>query len=98
MSDYRKPVEIWTKRLPQNEGKKTGENCNLKIELFPSHFWAKHWEPGSELFSPKLPLQSQARKEYWIKRFRIRVNGVWIGSRAKYVTYTKEMIRERYFR
>jgi hypothetical protein len=97
MSDYRKPTEIWLKRLPKNEGKKVGENCNLKVELFPAFYWSKHWEPGSDLFSPRLPLQGEARKEYWSKRYRIRVNGKWEGSRAKYVTYTKAMIRERYF-
>jgi hypothetical protein len=98
MSDHRKPVEIWLKRLPQSEGKKVDENCNLKVELFPSHYWAQNWEPASKLFFPKLPLQSKARQEYWLKRFRVRVNGVWAGSQAKYVTFTKEMIRERYFK
>lgn len=98
MSEYRQPAEIWTRRLPQNEGKKTSEKCSQKIELFPAHYWAENWEPGSTLFSPKLPLQSMARKIFWETHYRIRVNGVWIGKKAKYVTYTKEQIREMYFK
>jgi len=49
------------------------------------------------LFSPKLPLQSEARKYYWENQFRVRVNGKWMGTRAKYVTYTKAQVLERYF-
>lgn len=98
MSEIRRPAEIWMRRLPGNDGKKAGENCTLKIELFPAHYWREHWEPASVLWSPKLPLKSESRREYWTSRYRIRVNGVWVGTRAKYVTYSKEQIRERYFR
>lgn len=98
MSELRKPLEIWTRRLPESYGKKEGDFCTVRIEIFPAHYWGRHWEPGSELFSPKLPLQGKARKDYWETRFRIRVNGKWSGTRAKYVTYTKEQIRERFFK
>lgn len=98
MSEYRTPAEIWIKRLPEKDGKKPGVFCSLKIELFPAHYWAEHWEPGSDLFSPKPPLQSEARKQYWTSRYRIRVNGKWVGDKAKYVTFDKLAIRERYFK
>jgi len=96
MSEFRKPVEIWVRRLPENEGKKSDRFC-IKIEIFPAHYWARHWEPGSDLFYPKMPLQSEARKAAWEARFRIRVNGRWIGDQAKYETYTIQQIFERYF-
>ncbi len=98
MGEHRKPSEVWFRRLPKKMGKKPPKNDTIRIELFPAYLWARHWEPGSSLFSPKLPLHSVSRRDYWVSRFRIRVNGKWIGSRAKFVTYTKEMIRERYFR
>jgi len=98
MSERRPSSEIWIKRLPQNEGKKAGDFCTLKIELFPARFWALKWEPSSTLFYPKPSIQSEKRSEYWLTRFRVRVNGKWLGDRAKYVTYTKEQILERYFR
>lgn len=96
MSEFRRPVEIWSRRLPENEGKKPS-GFYSKIEIFPSHYWARHWEPGSDLFHPKMPLQSEARKEAWETRFRIRVNGKWVGEQAKYETYTKQQIFDRYF-
>ena len=83
--------------MPQGEGKKASGLIAIKIELFPAYFWAEHWEPASSLFSPKLPLQSEARRDYWTSRYRIRVNGKWVGDRAKYVTFDKVAIRERYF-
>lgn len=98
MSEYRSPTEIWTRRLPQIDGKKTPKNCNQKIELFPAHYWAENWQPGSKLFSPRLPLQSMARKIFWETHFRIRVNGAWVGEAAKYVVYTKDQIRAMYFK
>jgi len=98
MSEHRQPTEIWIKRLPQNEGKKALDSCSLKIEIFPAHYWAMKWEPCSSLWFPKPPLNILARKEYWETRLRVRVNGKWLGTRAKYVTFTKEQIRERYFR
>lgn len=97
MSEYRNPAEVWIKRLPKNEGKKALGFCTTKIELFPAHYWAEHWEPGSDLFSPKLPLQSEARKAHWESHFRVRVNGKWMGKRAKYVTYTKAQVLEKFF-
>jgi hypothetical protein len=42
-------------------------------------------------------LHGERRKEYWLTRFRVRVNGKWMGDRAKYVTFTKEQILEKYF-
>lgn len=84
--------------MPENEGKKQGKNCTVKVELFPAHYWGKCWSPENNgIFSPKLPLQNEARREYWLSRYRIRVNGKWVGTRAKYVTYSKAQIRERYF-
>lgn len=100
MSDFRKPVETWVRRLPQNVGKKSPENCTIKIEIFPAHYWAFSWEPGSADFYPKVPLQSEAKQRYWETRYRIRVNGAWWCGRAKarIVTYTREEIFQRYFR
>lgn len=97
MNEHRRPVEVWIRRLPKITGKKVCKNCTLKIELFPIYLWASHWEPASPLFSPKLPLKSGTRKEYWETRYRIRVNGKWESRKAKYVGYTKKQIRERYF-
>lgn len=98
MGEIRTPVEIWTRRLLESDGKKAGDFRTQKVELFPAFFWAEHWEPGSELFAPRLPLQTRARKEYWLSRYRIRVNGRWVGTRAKYVTFTRDEILGRYFR
>jgi hypothetical protein len=98
MSERRQSIEIWTLRLPQNRGKKPGVFSTTKIELFPSHYWAEHWEPGSKLFSPRLPLRSISRKEYWETRYRVRVDGRWLGTKAKYVTYTRDEVIEKYFK
>jgi hypothetical protein len=98
MSEHRQPVEVWIRRLPEKEGKKSPDSCTLKIELFPARYWALKWEPCSSLFSPKPSLNSLTRKEYWLSRYRVRVNGKWLGGRAKYVTYTKEQVLELYFR
>ena len=80
MSEHRKPSEIW-KRLPGFPGTKQGKK--YKIELFPAHYWAHEWEPGSNTFSPKPPLNSAARKIWWETHYRIRVNGVFVGSCTK---------------
>lgn len=100
MSDFRQPVETWVRRLPQNEGKKTPKNCTVKIEIFPAHYWAFNWQPGSQLFYPKVPLQSEAKKRYWETRYRVRVNGAWDNGRAKakFVTYSREELFEKYFK
>ncbi len=93
MSEHRQPEEVWIKRLPQNEGKKTAKNCKQKIELFPAHYWALDWEPGSKLFYPKPPLKSGARKEFWDTYYRVRVNGVWLSLVGmKYEFFTKMSI------
>jgi len=97
MSEHRKPVEIWIKRLPKNEGKKPSKNCKHKVELFPAHYWAIDWEPGGKLFTPRPPLQSEARKLFWENYYRIRVNGVWKGGGSKYVLMTRMDICEMYF-
>lgn len=97
MNEQRKPTETWFKRLPVKVGQKASRKCNLKIELFPLYLWGRWWSPGCHLFSPKLPLRSEDRIEFWQIRYRIRVNGKWVGSRAKYVSYTKQMILDRYF-
>jgi hypothetical protein len=98
MNEQRKPSETWFKRLPRKVGQKASRKCNLKIELFPVYLWGRWWSPGSSLFSPRLPLRTEDRLEFWQTRYRIRVNGKWVGSRAKYVGYTKQQIRERYFK
>jgi hypothetical protein len=85
------------KTLASNRRQKTPKKCNQKIELFPAHYWAENWEPGSTLFSPRLPLQSAARKEFWETHYRIRVNGSWVGRKAKYEIYTKEQIAKKFF-
>jgi hypothetical protein len=97
MSETRLPAEIWTKRVPVNDGKKSGDFRTVKIELFPAGLWRFHWEPCSPAFFPKVPLQTEARLDYWRSRYRIRVNGRFVRARAKYETFTKAQIRARYF-
>ena len=97
MSEHRQPIEIWTIRLPQIKGKKPPKNCKQKIELFPAHYWALDWEPGSKFFNPRPPLQGEARKLFWETLYRVRVNGVWKGEGSKYVLLAKSEIFEMYF-
>ncbi len=98
MSDHRKPVDVWYKRLPQKRGTKKRKFRLLKIELVPACEWKSLWEPCSTLFIPKVPLRYDSMNEYWETRFRIRVDGKWVGPNGQYRMFTKVMIRERYFR
>jgi len=52
------------------------------------------WEPGSDLFYPRPPLHSDARKEFWETHFRVRENGAWLGKTTKYVFFTKAQIAD----
>jgi len=97
MSEYRNPVEVWIRRLPDNDGKKPHKKLQQKIELFPAHYWAMAWEPGSSMFFPKLPLHGGERKVFWESNYRIRVNGKWVGEEAKYRFYHKTQIGQMYF-
>lgn len=69
-----------------------------KIELFPAHLWSNLWYPGSRSFSPRLPLQSEARKEYWETRYRARINGVWHVGAVQYRMLTRDEIIDKFVR
>lgn len=98
MSEHRQPTEIWSISLPQSSGTKQRKNCKVKkIELFPAHYWAMYWEPGSTKFYPKMPLRSESRKLFWERHYRIRVDGLWRGVGAKYVFATREEIFNEFF-
>lgn len=89
MSENRDPVEILIQKLPNSDGKKKGCRVALKIELFPAHYWAANWFPGSKAWFPKLSIKAESRNEYFETRFRLRINGVWYSPFAKYTTVTK---------
>lgn len=93
MAELRKKIETIDIEVHENGGKK-----QTKIELFPAHRWSSIWQPGSRLFSPRLPLQSEARKEYWETRYRARINGVWHVSAVQYLMLTRDEIIDRFVR
>jgi hypothetical protein len=95
MSDHRKPIASFTKRVAENQGNKT---CikSIKIEIFPAYFFSDAWEPGSNSFVPKPPLKSSSRKKYWEMNFRVRVDGSWYPDGDKYNMFTKKNIMLRW--
>lgn len=97
MAEKKIPCEVWKRELPHKQGNKTGKYCALKIELFPAHYWADRWQPGSTRFIPKLPLRTSDRTQYYESRFRIRVNGAWVTDRgAKYRMFKRATIARMY--
>jgi hypothetical protein len=98
MSEHRKPIEFWSKSLPQKQGTKKRKKRLFEIELVPAFLWRGLWEPRSKLFIPQVPLRHEDMTEYWTTRFRIRVKGRWVGPAGRLKMFTKQQIRERYFR
>jgi len=98
MSDHRKPTEVWYKSLPQKRGTKKRKKRDLKIELVPAFLWRGLWKPRCGLFVPAVPLRFEDMILYWTTRYRIRVNGRWVGPTGRYKMSTKKQIRERYYR
>jgi hypothetical protein len=96
MSDHRRPIVAFSRRLAGNNGKKTGGFC--RIEIFPAKDFALLWEPSGKGFSPKPPLLDSSRKIFWEGRYRIRVDGRWLVDGAKYTLFTREEILDRFFR
>lgn len=96
MSEYRQPQIIWETSLPGNKGKK-----QAKIELFSASLWREYAMDikSSNRFSPKVPLQLEARNEYFHNRYRVRLNGKFIqGNRGAFLTFTKQEIFERFLK
>lgn len=79
------------RRLAVKVGTKT-----TKIELFPASEWRYLWEPGSNKFFPKVPLQTQKRQEYFSERYRVRLDDSWVVEGAQYRMFTREEIVERW--
>ncbi len=97
MSEIRLPAEIWQIILPKNKGKKVAKNSRLRIELFPAKLWKEHWRPLTQLFYPRVPLNTIERKNYWERDlYRLRVNGCWIQEKAKFHFYTKKQIVDKF--
>lgn len=96
MSENRDPIAILIKKLPNSDGKKKGCRLAIKIEMFPSHYWSDNWFPASAEWSPKLPLKTQTRNEYWENRFRLRINGTWHSPDARYTTFNEGEIYEMF--
>ena len=92
MTEHRQPTASFSKRFAQEDSNKT-----MKIELFIAHIYAPKWEPLSKKFYPKLPFNGMRRKEYWENRYRARIDGVWVGGKAKYTMFTKEQIYKKWF-
>ena len=87
MSETRKPDIIWRMYLPQSSGKKLCKIC-AKFELYLARQFALNWRPGSCLFSPYPPLNTDDRQQYWESRYRVRINGQWYSDTAKYQLLT----------
>lgn len=86
MSDYRVPVYVWKIFLPVEQGRKVPPVCI--VELYLAKDFKNKFTPGCRLFSPRVPLHSDARKRYWASHYRLRVNGVWIKDKADYQMFT----------
>ena len=86
MSEKREPIETW---------KRTTNGKTTKIELFPAHYFAEKWEPGSRLFTPRPPCKTETRIKYWESMFRVRVDGVWF-CKCKYTMMNREQIAHKF--
>jgi hypothetical protein len=87
MSEHRKPISSLTISFATNKGKKT-----TRIDIFPAYLFAGKWSPYTNKFHPKLPLHSKKRSEKWKSLYRVRINGQWFSTRAKYTLLTKQQI------
>jgi hypothetical protein len=92
MADRRLADETFIRKLPRKQGKKAGKS-GIKIELFRGTQFASRWFPGDDSFFPKPPLQSQERKEFWERMFRVRMDGKWLGVVGRVRLFSVQEVR-----
>lgn len=75
MSEVRVPDITLVIRLPRKHGKKS-----LKIRLYLAEQFRHSWTPDrADAFTPRVPLKSSDREEYWGKDiYRVMVEGQWM--------------------
>lgn len=89
MSEIRIPDEVI---LRNNQGKISPKTC--KYELFQATQFAWRWTPLQRgKFHPSPPLNTERRQEFWLSRYRVRLNGRWVGD-SKYTLFSREQIAD----
>lgn len=94
MSEVRRPTIIYTrKRFDDSSGKKQLK-IDQKVELYPATFWSHKWHPGSQMFAPRPPLKTRDRRDFWLTRFRVKMNGKWVGPDDVINLFTEKAARD----
>lgn len=91
MAEERLACKVILVKDADGSGKKPGDFCTRRVELFRAFQWRRCYRPDKRNMHPRPPIHQA--DDYWQERFRVRLDGRWYNpGQSKYTFLTLDEV------